>query len=94
MSEPSLFLLQSHFADTAAALAKVHTLYGEGDHLLLMGEAVLFASHEAVQKLPNVAVLAIDAQMLSAPLPAHVHVLDESGFAELVLQFTRCITFK
>ncbi len=94
MSDQSLFLLQTRFAETASAIAKVQDLYGSGDHLVLMGEAALFVSTEDLAQFDNISILATDAAMLLEPLPDVIKVLDYTQFAELILQFTRCITFK
>ena len=93
MSEASLFLLQSRFADTPLMLDRVRQMSGPGDQLLLMGEAVLFVEDTRLHDLP-VSVLATDAEILVQDLPKHIQVLDQNQFAALILQFTRCITLK
>ncbi|WP_273779358.1 hypothetical protein [Acinetobacter sp. GSS19] len=93
MSEASLFLLQSRFADTPLMLDRVRQIYGPGDQILLMGEAVLFVEDTRLHDLP-VSILATDAEILVKNLPEHIQVLDQNQFAALVLQFTRCITLK
>lgn len=93
MSEASLFLLQSRFADTPLMLDRIRQMSGPGDQILLMGEAVLFVGDAHMNDLA-ISILATDAEILVPDLPKHIQVLDQNQFAALILQFTRCITLK
>lgn len=93
MSNHTLYLIQASYAAAPLALAKLQQLYAPGDQAVLMGESVLHAEHEAIAQLPNCHVLDTEKQLLN-PVQSAVQIISYSAFADLCLQFSRCVTLK
>lgn len=93
MSNNTLYLIQASYAAAPLALAKLQQLYAPGDQAVLMGESVLHAEHEAIAQLPNCHVLDTEQQLLTLA-QSTVQVISYSAFADLCLQFSRCVTLK
>lgn len=93
MSNHTLYLIQASYATAPLALAKLQQLYAPGDQAVLMGESVLHADHEAIAQLPNCHVLDTEQQLLN-PAQSAVKIISYSAFADLCLQFSRCVTLK
>lgn len=93
MSNHTLYLIQASYAAAPLALAKLQQLYAPGDQVVLMGESVLHADHEAIVQLPNCHVPDTEQQLLN-PAQSAVQIISYSAFADLCLQFSRCVTLK
>lgn len=93
MSNNTLYLIQASYAAAPLALAKLQQLYAPGDQAVLMGESVLHAEHEAIAQLLNCHVLDTEQQLLN-PAQSAVKIISYSAFADLCLQFSRCVTLK
>ena len=93
MSNHTLYLIQASYAAAPLALAKLQQLYAPGDQAVLMGESVLHTDHEAVAQLSNCHVLDTEQQLLN-PAQSAVQIISYSDFADLCLQFSRCVTLK
>ena len=50
-SENTLYLIQASYAAAPLALSKLQQLYTSGNQVVLMGESVMHAAHEAIQAL-------------------------------------------
>lgn len=94
MTDKTLYLLQSEFAKTETAITQLEQVYSDNDAIVLMGDAVLFAHDLRWQTKPQVFVLQQDAIVLSPDLASHIQAIDYDQFANLVLQFKRCISLK
>lgn len=91
MSNQSLYLVQSTFAATDTTLSKLAQIYSVQDTVILMGEAVLKLSHPFVQQLQGLYILDKDAEILVDQMPENVTVISYAEFADICLQYTRCI---
>ena len=91
MSNASLYLVQSSFAATHAALAKLQQLYQANDCVILMGEALLHVQHIALQQINCVYVLETDVEILAGQQTQNMQLISYAQFAELCLNYTRCI---
>jgi len=94
MNLKSLYLIQSNYLDADAILAKFEQIYAVDDAILLMGDAVLWVENAQLTAKKNIFILANDAELLTGPIPAHIQIIDYAAFADLVLAYTRCISFK
>jgi sulfur transfer complex TusBCD TusB component (DsrH family) len=94
MSNHTLYLIQSSYAATAQILEQLAHMYTRGDQVVLMGEAVLQLEHAFLQDLPQIHMLKNDAELLVQPLPEQVTLLTYADFADLCLEFNRCISMK
>lgn len=90
----NLFLLQSSFATTAQAIAKLKALYHPNDQVVLMGDAAQFSKDPFIQQLKHVYILQTDVDLLMNLNTEHIQVIEYNTFADLCLQHARCITFK
>jgi sulfur transfer complex TusBCD TusB component (DsrH family) len=94
MSNHTLYLIQSSYAATAQILEQLAHMYTRGDQVVLMGEAVLQLEHAFLLNLPQIHMLKNDAELLVQPLPEQVKLLTYADFADLCLEFNRCISMK
>lgn len=91
MSDQTLYLVQSSFQQTDSVLNLLEHLYTTHDHIVLMGDAVLFVQDPRILNKQHVAVLENDAEILVDALPPQIQKLSYAQFADLVLDFKRCI---
>lgn len=91
MSDKTLYLIQSSFQHTDAVLNQLERIYSTHDSVVLMGDAVLFAQDPRILNKQHVAVLENDAEILVGSLPTQIQKLSYDQFADLVLDFKRCI---
>ena len=91
MSNASLYLVQSDFAATPAALAKLQQLYQASDCVVLMGEALLHVQYTALQQINCIYVLETDVEILAGQQTQNMQLISYAQFAELCLNYTRCI---
>lgn len=91
MSNKSLYLVQSGFAATPAALAKLAQMYDAPDSVVLMGESVLQFQHPFIQQLNTFYILDRDAEILACQMIPNAKVISYDEFADLCLAYHRCI---
>ena len=93
MSNKTLYLVQGTFLTADAHLNKVANILIEQDAVVLMGDAVLHHQHESLSNHLNVYALNQDLEILGN-MSHDLIAIDYEQFAELTLQFTRCISLK
>ena len=94
MSNHTLYLIQSSYAAATQILDQLAPIYATGDQVVLMGEAVLLLEHSFLQSLQKFHMLENDAELLVQPLPDQIKLLNYADFADLCLEFNRCISMK
>ncbi|OTG79491.1 hypothetical protein B9T33_11930 [Acinetobacter sp. ANC 5054] len=95
MSNSTLYLIQSSYANTLQCIHQLRNLVAEADAIVLMGEAVLFIADEQIQQLGTCYVLEQDVQILAKNANYnHMQVISYAEFADLCLQYNRCVTLK
>ncbi len=94
MSAQTLYLIQSTYAHTAQILNQLNQIYAEQDAIVLMGDAVLFMQDCHLRNKQNLYILENDAEILVESLPTHFKVISYDQFADLVLDFKRCVSLK
>ena len=95
MSNSTLYLLQSSYANTSQSITQLAQFIAAGDAIVLMGESVLFITDEQIQQLGTCYVLEQDVQILGKHAHYnHMHVINYAQFADLCLQYMRCISLK
>ena len=94
MSEKTLYLVQSHFANTQSMLNKLSQLCIAQDSIVLMGDTVLAVQAQRFQSPSEIYILENDAELLAASVDLAVKIINYAEFAELVLSHTRCISLK
>lgn len=94
MSDKTLYLIQSEYRYTDQILNQLLQLYTDQDHVVLTGDSVLFVDDLRLQDKQNLYVLKNDAEILVQALPAHILSISYAQFADLVLNFRRCVSLK
>ena len=94
MSEHTLFLVQSEFAKTNTCLDQLCQMATAQDTIILMGDAVLFTQDARLETYSIVYILETEMDLIADSLPKHIRVLSYAAFADLVLDFKRCIRLK
>ena len=94
MSDKTLYLIQSEYRYTDQILNQLLQLYTDQDHVVLTGDSVLFVDDLRLQDKQNLYVLENDAEILVQALPAHIQSISYAQFADLVLNFRRCVSLK
>ncbi|EXF56986.1 hypothetical protein J502_1842 [Acinetobacter sp. 1294596] len=59
-----------------------------------MGEAVLYFSVEWLKECTSLFILRTDTELLIEELPDFIDQIDYLKFADIILQFNRCIRLK
>ena len=94
MSDKTLYLIQSEYRYTDQILNQLLQLYTDQDHVVLTGDSVVFVDDLRLQDKQNLYVLENDAEILVQALPAHIQSISYAQFADLVLNFRRCVSLK
>ncbi|MCK4081944.1 hypothetical protein [Acinetobacter radioresistens] len=94
MTDKTLFLVQSDYSSTPQALSKLQKIYSPEDTIVLMGEAVLYFSVEWLKECASLYILRNDTELLMEKLPDFIDQIDYLKFADIILQFNRCIRLK
>ena len=94
MTDKTLFLLQADFAATPQALLKLQQLYAAEDAVVLLGDSVLYVGEASLTQYDQLYMLEQDEELLADPLPVFIQKIDYLQFADLVLQYTRCVSLK
>ena len=94
MSDQTLYFIQSEFAKMNDILNQLEQMANLNDSIVLFSDAVLFAQDQRLITYPHLYILKHDAELNPMPLPSHIQQIDYDGLANLVLNFTRCISLK
>ncbi|WP_130802526.1 hypothetical protein [Acinetobacter ihumii] len=90
----TLYLVQSSSAATLHVLNKLKQIYTRQDHVVFLGEslAVLTAADLAV--FASAYCIDFEHVLLNPDLTSQMKTLNYAQFADLILQFERCISLK
>ena len=94
MNSKTLYLIQSDYGHTDQALNQLAQILSCDDHVVLTGDAVLFADDIRLQNKQNIHILQNDGEILAESLPSHIQSISYDQFADLVLNFLRCVSLK
>ena len=94
MKNSTLFLVQSPYNNVNKILDELAHMAKADDHIVMMGDSVLQVTDAVVDIYPNIYCLSNEQSLLQDALKQHIRILEYAQFAELVLQFQRCITLK
>ena len=92
MSNQNLYLIQSGYQQTLHVLEKLSTVAGSNDAVVLMGDAVLHAQHTHLHHL-SCYILENEIALLGTAA-VDIKALSYAEFADLCLQYQRCITLR
>lgn len=90
----TLFLLQSDHAQSPNKILDLIQLYSPQDSVVVMGDAVLHLNHPQLLEIDQCYMLQTDSDLLIQAPPPNIKIIDYAQFAQLVLQFNRCISIK
>ena len=94
MKNSTLFLVQSPYNNVNKILDELAHMAKADDHILMMGDSVLQVTDAVVDSYQNIYCLNNEQSLLQDALKQHIRILEYAQFADLVLQFQRCITLK
>ena len=94
MKNSTLFLVQSPYNNVNKILDELAHMAKADDHIVMMGDSVLQVTDAVVDTYPNISCLSNEQSLLQDALKQHIRILEYAQFADLVLQFQRCITLK
>ena len=94
MKNSTLFLIQSPYNNFNKILDELSQMAKADDHIVMMGDSVLQVTDAVVDSYQNIYCLNNEQSLLQDNLKERVNILEYTQFAELVLQFQRCITLK
>ncbi|ENU32976.1 hypothetical protein [Acinetobacter parvus] len=94
MKNSTLFLVQSPYNNVNKILDELAHMAKADDHIVMMGDSVLQVTDAVVDTYPNIYCLNNEQSLLQDALKQHIRILEYAQFADLVLQFQRCITLK
>ena len=94
MKNSTLFLIQSTYNNFNKILDELAHMAKADDHIVMMGDSVLQVTDAVVDIYQNIYCLNNEQSLLQDALKQHIRILEYAQFADLVLQFQRCITLK
>ena len=94
MKNSTLFLVQSPYNNFNKILDELSQMAKADDHIVMMGDSVLQVTDAVVDTYPNIYCLSNEESLLQDNLKERVNILEYTQFAELVLQFQRCVSLK
>ena len=94
MKNSTLFLVQSPYNNVNKILDELAHMAKADDHIVMMGDSVLQVTDAVVDSYQNIYCLGNEQSLLQDGTKERVRILEYAQFAELVLQFQRCITLK
>lgn len=94
MSNHTLYLIQSNYANTESILTKLNSIITSDDSVVLMGDAVFFSQAVNTQICSNLYVLENDAENIPNVASVDFKIINYDQFSDLILAYTRCITLK
>ena len=94
MKNSTLFLVQSPYNNVNKILDELAHMAKADDHIVMMGDSVLQVTDAVVDSYPNIYCLSNEESLLQDNLKERVNILEYTQFAELVLQFQRCVSLK
>ena len=94
MKNSTLFLVQSPYNNVNKILDELAHMAKADDHIVMMGDSVLQVTDAVVDIYQNIYCLNNEQSLLQDALTQHIRILEYAQFADLVLQFQRCITLK
>ena len=94
MKNSTLFLVQSPYNNVNKILDELAHMAKADDHIVMMGDSVLQVTDAVVDIYPYIYCLGNEQSLLQDGTKERVRILEYAQFADLVLQFQRCITLK
>ncbi|MPW42887.1 hypothetical protein D7V21_03395 [Acinetobacter guerrae] len=90
----TLYLVQCCSSSTQNILAKLKQIYSDHDHVVFLGESVATLNQADLAPFSQRYCLETEQVLLNPDLVSTLTLLNYAQFADLVLQFERCISLK
>lgn len=94
MTNQTLYLIQSNYANTEMILTELNTMIDSNDSIVLMGDAVFFNQSLNTQICSNLYVLENDAENVPNIESVDFKIIGYDQFSDLILDYTRFVTLK
>ncbi|RZF54716.1 hypothetical protein EXE30_05700 [Acinetobacter halotolerans] len=94
MKTNTLFLIQSPYSQLDKMWADVCQMAQADDSIVIMGDAALYIPQTILDRFSHLYCLSSEQSLLNVEIKEHVKIIEYTQFADLVLQFDRCVTLK
>lgn len=94
MTQSTLYLVQASYHHTPQIIEELTKYFDKDDQIVFMGDSTAQLSVSICQQFGSISCLSHEKDLIDAETLAHVNVLNYDQFADLVLQFNRCISLK
>ena len=94
MENSTLFLIQSPYYNTDKIWIELAQMAHVHDTIVVMGDGLLLLTKKIVDLYPNLYCLSNEQNLLGDEIKSEVKIIEYVEFADLVLQFKRCISLK
>ena len=94
MSNHTLYLIQSNYANTESILTKLNSIITSDDSVVLMGDALFFSQSVNTQICSNLYLVENDAENVPNIESVDFKIIGYDQFSDLILDYTRCVTLK
>ena len=94
MQNTTLFLIQASYNSLDKIWNDLMQMAQSSDHIVLMGDAALHIPSIIMQKFSHLYCLEIEQSLLNSTIKAQIKGLKYTDFADLILQFSRCVSLK
>lgn len=94
MTQSTLYLVQASYHRTPQIIEELTKYFDKDDQIVFMGDSTAQLSVSICQLFGSISCLSHEKDLIDAETLAHVNVLNYDQFADLVLQFNRCISLK
>ncbi|WAU75272.1 hypothetical protein [Acinetobacter sp. TR3] len=94
MENSTLFLIQSPYYNTDKIWIELAQMAHVNDTVVVMGDGLLVLTKKIVDLYSNLYCLSNEQSLLRDEIKSEVKVIEYAEFADLVLQFKRCISLK
>ncbi|MCH7334961.1 hypothetical protein [Acinetobacter sp. NIPH 2699] len=94
MKNTTLFLIQSPYSQLDKIWRELRQIAQADDPIVIMGDAALQVSQNIIDTFSNLYCLSSEQSLLNDEVKDHVKIIEYAQFADLIVQFDRCITLK
>ena len=94
MQNSTLFLIQAPFSQMDKTWQELSDMANADDSIVIMGDAILQINTSIINRCAGLHCLSNEHSLLADQFKAAVKILDYAQFADLVVQFERCVTLK
>jgi len=94
MQNTTLFLIQAAYSNAEKVWNDLAAIAQTEDSIVVLSDAVLQLTPSVVKDYSNLYCLSNEQSLLNDDVKEHISVIEYTEFADLVLQFERCVTLK